>query len=66
MFQFVWKEKMIAWLQALQNMQEKMWKTDPKTATMQISTKKKNGFMMMFSSHPDLSDRIKALEELKL
>ncbi len=64
--QFVWKDKMIAWLQALKNMQDHMWKTDPKMATMQISTKKKSGFMQMFSSHPALEDRIQALEEMRI
>jgi len=58
---------MIAGLKALQNMQDKMHeKSDPKMASMQISTKKKNGFMMMFSSHPALEDRIQALEELRI
>ncbi len=64
--EFVWKEKMIAWLQALQDMQDKMWKADPKLASMQISTKKTSGFKQLFSSHPDLQDRINALHDLKL
>lgn len=62
---FVWKQKMIAWLKALQNMQNKMnEKESPRFATMQISTKKKSWFMKYFSSHPDLEDRIQALENL--
>ncbi len=64
---FLGKEKMIAGLRALQQMQDRMHvKADPKMASMQISTKKKSGIMMLFSSHPDLDDRIKALEELRI
>lgn len=63
---FVWKEKMIAWLQALKNMQDKMheeaWN---KYATMQISSKKATGIMALLSSHPDLEDRILALQNSK-
>jgi len=62
---YLWKEKMIAWLKALKTMQDKVQDPiDDKYATMQISGKKKNWFMSLFSSHPDLDDRIKALEEL--
>ncbi len=64
---FVGKEKMIAGLQALKNMQDNMHSENSgKFATMQISTKKSGGFMKLFSSHPDLGDRIKALEELRV
>lgn len=63
---FVWKEKMIAWLKALQNMQNKMHADDPKMATMQISSQKKSWFKQFFSSHPALEDRIQALEELRI
>ena len=63
---YVGKEKMIAWLEALKAMQNKMHDTDPKLATMQISSKKKWWIMALFSSHPDLDDRIKALEELRV
>jgi len=63
---YVWKEKMIAWLQALKDMQSMIswskWDLD----TMKISSKKKGGLMQLFSSHPDLDDRIKALEELRV
>jgi len=39
---------------------------DKNLASMKISSKKSNGFMQLFSTHPDLEDRIKALEELKI
>lgn len=62
---FLWKEKMIAWLKALKLMQEKMHKpVDNKFATMQISSKKRTWIVALFSSHPDLDDRIKALENM--
>ena len=63
---FLWKEKMIAWLQALKRMQNMAPKDEWSFATMQISTKTKWWIMALFSSHPDLDDRIKALEELRL
>jgi heat shock protein HtpX len=64
---FVGKQKMIAGLEALKQMQEKMHsKTDSKFAAMQISTRKKWWIMQLLSSHPDLDDRIKALEELRI
>ena len=63
---FLWKEKMIAWLQALKNMKNLMHKADPKMASMQISSKQKWWIMALFSTHPDLDDRIKALEELRI
>ncbi len=63
----VWKEKMIAWLKALKVMQERMLTDDSdKMATMKIWSKSKSWFMALFSSHPDLDDRIKALEELRV
>ena len=58
---------MIAWLRALQQMQPAMVEAEDKNlASMKISSKKSNGFMQLFSTHPDLEDRIKALEELKI
>ena len=63
---FVWKDKMIAWLQALKNMQNLASADSGKMASMQISTKKRWWLMALFSTHPDLDDRIKALEELKI
>ncbi len=62
---FVWKEKMIAWLEALKRMQALASGDDEKLAAMKISTKKRSGFMQLFSSHPDLDDRIKALEDMR-
>ncbi len=59
---FVWKEKMIAWLKVLQKMQNLASEDKWSLATMQISTKKRLWFMMLFSSHPDLEDRIRNLE----
>lgn len=64
---YVWKEKMIAGLRALQNMQDRIvWKEDENLAAMKISSKKKTWFMQFFSSHPPLEDRIEALENLKI
>ncbi len=66
--QYVWKRKMIAALKALQTMQNRMLSNDDsKMATMKISTKsKKSGILSLFSSHPDLSDRITALENANI
>lgn len=61
---FLGKEKMIAWLEALKRMQSIASSDDSKLATMKISTKWKSGFMAMFSSHPNLDDRINALKEM--
>ncbi len=61
---FVWKDKMIKALQALQKMQDRAPVDTGKFATMQISTKGKGGFKRFFSSHPDLSDRIRNIEDL--
>lgn len=63
---FLWKEKMIAWLQALKRMQNLAPKDEWTFATMQISTRTKWWIMSLFSSHPDLDDRIKALEDLRI
>lgn len=64
---YVWKEKMIAWLKALQKMQPVMVESEDKNlASMKISSQKSNWFMQLFSTHPQLEDRIKALEELKI
>ncbi len=64
--QFVWKDKMIAGLRALQKMESSMHKADPKMASMQISSRKSSWFKKFFSSHPALEDRIQALEELRI
>ncbi|RKW21476.1 protease HtpX [Candidatus Gracilibacteria bacterium] len=64
---YVGKEKMIAGLQALKDMQNKMHEADPKYASMQISAPNSKGlFSRLLSSHPELDDRIKALEDLKI
>jgi len=63
---FVWKEKMIAWLEALKKMQHLAWWDKSKLASMKISTKKKWWIMALFSSHPDLDDRIKRLQDLSI
>ena len=59
---------MIAALKALQTMQNRMISDDnSKLASMKISTKnKKSGLLRLFSSHPDLSDRIQALENANI
>lgn len=63
---FLWKEKMIAWLEALKKMQAYASADNEKLATMKISTKWRSWFLALFSSHPDLDDRIKALENLRI
>jgi heat shock protein HtpX len=59
---FVWKEKMIAWLKALQKMQNLASADKGSFASMKISTKQKWWIMKYFASHPDLEDRIANLE----
>ena len=59
---FLWKEKMIAWLNALKNFQNLASKDEWNLATMKISTKKRWWIMSLLSSHPDLDDRIKNLK----
>lgn len=63
---FLWKEKMIAWLEALKKMQKYASADNSKLATMKISTKWKHGIWALFSSHPDLDDRIKALKQMNI
>jgi heat shock protein HtpX len=58
---FLWKEKMIAWLEALKKMQAITAWDKSKLETMKISAKNKWGIMKLFSSHPKLQDRIDAL-----
>lgn len=60
---FLWKEKMIAGLEALKKMQAITAWDKSKLATMKISTKNKWGIMKIFSSHPKLQDRIDALNK---
>lgn len=63
---FVWKQKMINWLKALKSIQNFASWDDSKLATMKISTKGRTWLMALFSSHPELDDRIKALENLNI
>ena len=64
---YVGIKKKIAWLQALKDMQNKMHEADPKYASMQISAPNSKWlFSKLLSSHPELDDRIKALEDLKI
>ncbi len=58
---FVGKENMIAWLQALKKMIDRAENDESKLATMKISTRNKTWIMALFSSHPDLDDRIENL-----
>lgn len=60
---YVWKQKMIAALKKLQIYSNRLTTDDSdKFATMKIWSKKRKWFMWLFSSHPELDDRIKALE----
>ena len=61
---FVWKEKMIAGLKALKNVQLTASPDSAELAAMKISTRKKTWMRALFSSHPDLDDRIRRLEDL--
>ena len=63
---FVWKDKMIAWLEALKNTKSFLQKDERSLAAMKINNKGKKWFLSLFSSHPDLDDRINALKELNI
>ena len=67
---FVWKEKMIHALQALKRMEPVLVHTndseDKRFADFKIESKKWRWIAALFSSHPSLDDRIKALEELRI
>lgn len=60
------KDKMIAALESLQRMQEirdpQMDKSS--VAAFKISTRKKSGLMLLFATHPPLSERISRLKNL--
>lgn len=61
---FVWKAKMILALKRLQKLEYAMVTDDSdKLATMKIGSKKRWWIFALFSSHPDLEDRIRNLEE---
>jgi heat shock protein HtpX len=59
---FVWKEKMIAWLRALQKMQNLASTDKDNLAAMKISTKERWWIMKFLASHPSLESRIENLE----
>lgn len=60
---YVWKEKMISALKKLKSLQELMLTDDSdKLATMKIGSRKRGWIFALFSSHPDLDDRIANLE----
>ena len=67
---FVWKEKMIHALMVLKRMEPALVHTtdsnDQKFAAFKIESKKWRWIASLFSSHPSLDDRIKALEELRV
>lgn len=63
---FLGKQKMIKSLQALKKMQSLAMGDDEKLASMKISTRKRWWIMALFSSHPDLDDRIQALENMRV
>ncbi len=62
---YVGKEKMIASLQRLKSMQDAMHTTSKdQMAVFKIGSKKRGWFLKYFSTHPDLDDRIKVLQEM--
>ncbi len=63
---FVWKDKMIAWLEALKKMVNTAWDDNPKFATMKINSKRKWWLSALLSTHPDLDVRIESLKNLKI
>lgn len=64
-WEFVWKNKMIKWLEILKNYQNITSWDNSKLATLKISTKSKKWFLNIFSSHPQIEDRIDALNRNK-
>ncbi|MCP4523939.1 MAG: protease HtpX [Candidatus Gracilibacteria bacterium] len=64
--EFVGKEKMIAGLRTLKDLQKFAAKDEGTFASMKISSKKKGGMRSLFASHPDIDARIKALEEMSI
>jgi len=63
---FVGKDKMLAWLLALKQIQYTVWVTDDNLSSMKISSKSRFWLMSLFSSHPDLDDRIQNIKNLKI
>ncbi|NDK07748.1 protease HtpX [Candidatus Gracilibacteria bacterium] len=62
----VGKENMIAGLEALKRMYNLSGDDDSKLATMKINTKHRGGIKALFSTHPDLDDRIENLRNYVL
>ena len=58
----VWKQKMVLALKKLLSLQDREFLDNSNFASMKISSYKKWWFMSLFSSHPDLQDRINNLE----
>jgi len=63
---YVWKEKMIASLEALKKMKDLAPSNNSKMATMQINTQTSSWFKKLFMSHPPLQERIDALHDLQI
>lgn len=63
---FVWKEKMIAALQALKRTYETVSTDATPMATYKISSREKWGIRALFSSHPSLDSRIANIENLRV
>ena len=64
---YVWKDKMIKALEALQNMKSLAKPSKAKFATMKISTNDKSKWLKrFFMSHPALEDRIKNLQDMRV
>ena len=67
---FLWKEKMISALIALKKMEPVLVHTtddsDKKFAAFKIESKKGRWLASLFASHPDLDERIKNLENLRI
>ncbi len=62
---FVWKEKMIKALKALDKTTNIIWK-DLQLATMKINDKKRTWIQKLLSSHPSIEERIQKLENIIL
>ncbi len=63
---FVWKENMIKALESLKSMKNTIIDDKSNLATMKINNKYKKGLKNLFSSHPNLDDRINNLKKLNI